>query len=103
MEPYLRWVHTRARDLGMTYPAIQPVIIEPKLEGEVPRIILHPDMPTDLEELQKSWIQLKEERDTFETQFRANEQKLLELTRLLHEERNINNYVGTKRKRPGEI
>ena len=43
-------------------------------------------MPTDLEELQKSWIKLKEERDTFETQFYASEKKVLELTKQLHKE-----------------
>ncbi|XP_058771932.1 uncharacterized protein LOC131645406 [Vicia villosa] len=55
-------------------------------------------MPTNLEELQKSWIQLKEERDTFETQFYASEKKVLELTKRLHEEQSINAYVGTKRR-----
>src|SRR3954471_14156888 len=39
----------------MPYPAILPVTIEPGVEGDEPRVILHPDMPTDLEELQKSW------------------------------------------------
>ena len=86
----------------MPYPAVLPVIVEPEFEGDVPQVILHPDMPTNLEELQKSWIQLKEERDTFETHFRASEQKVLELTRLLHEERSINSYIGIKRKRPWE-
>ena len=100
--PYLRWVRTRARDLIMPYPAVRPVIIEPEFEGDVPQVILHPDMPTDLEELQKSWIQLKEERDTFETQFYASEQKVLELTKLLHEERSINAYISTKKRRPWE-
>lgn len=102
LEPYLRWVRTRARDLVMPYKAILPVIIEPEFEGDVPRVILYPDMPTDLEELQKSWIQMKEERDTFETQFYASEKKNLELTKLLHEEQSINAYLGTKRKHPGE-
>ena len=100
--PYLRWVRTRARDLVMPYPAVLPVIVEPEFEGDVPQVILHPDMPTDLEELQKSWVQLKEERDTFEAQFRAKEQKVLELTKLLHEERNLNAYINVKRKRPWE-
>src|SRR3954467_581348 len=65
MEPYLRWVRTHAQKLIMPYPAILPVTIEPEVEGDEPQVILHPDMPTDLEELQKSWVQLKEERDTF--------------------------------------
>ena len=38
-----------------------PVIIEPVMEGDVPYTILHPDMPTSLEDLQRDWIQLKGE------------------------------------------
>ena len=49
----------------MPYIAILPVIVEPITEGDVPYTVLHPDMPTDLEELQRSWIQLKKERDTY--------------------------------------
>ena len=63
----------------MPYPAILPIIVEPVIEGDVPYTIIHPGMPTDLEELQNSWIQLKEERDVFETQFYASEKKVLEL------------------------
>ena len=59
------------------------MIIEPVKDGEVPYTILHPDMPTYLEYLQRDRIQLKEERDTFEAQFYASEKKVLELTRLL--------------------
>ena len=51
------------------------MIIEPVVEGDVPYTILHPDVPTNFEELQKSWIQLKEERDTFEAQFYASRRK----------------------------
>ena len=68
-------------------------------EGDTPYLVLHPDMPIDHEELQKSWVQLKEEQDTFEAQFYANEKKVLELTRILHEERNINAYIAPKRMR----
>ena len=57
----------------MSYPSIIPVIVEPVKEGEVPYNILHPDMPTSLEDLQRSWIQLKGERDTFEAKFYASE------------------------------
>ena len=49
----------------MPYPSILPVIMEPVLEGDVLYTVLHPDMRTSLEYLQKGWIQLKEERDTF--------------------------------------
>ena len=78
-------------------PCHLPVIVEPIAEGDTLYVVLHPDMPTDFEELRKSWIQLKEERDTFEAQFYANEKKVLELTWLLHEERNINAYIAQKR------
>ena len=61
LEPYLRWVGARAQKLVMPYPSILPVIIEPVAEGEVPYTVLHPNMPTSLEDLQKGWIQLKEE------------------------------------------
>ena len=87
----------------MPYPTVLPVIIEPVVEGDISRIILHPDMATDLEELQKSWIQLKEERDTFEAQFHASEKKVLELTKKLHKEQSLNAYIDTKRKRLWEI
>ena len=80
-EPYLRWERSRSQNIMMTYPTILPVIIEPVVEGDVPHTILHPDIPTNFEELQMSWIQLKEERDTFETQFYTSEKKVLELTK----------------------
>ena len=47
----------------------------------------------------KSWIQLKEEQDTFEANFYASEKKVLELTRQLHEEQNLNTYIAPKRMR----
>ena len=75
------------------------VIIEPVKEGEVPYTLLHPNMPTSLEDLQRSWIQLKGERDTFEAQFYASKKKVLELTRLLHEEQTLNTYIAPKRMR----
>ena len=81
----------------MPYPSILPVIIEAIMEGDVPYTIIHPDMPTSLEELQRDKIQLKGERDTFEAQFYASEKKVLELTRLLHEEWSLNAYIAPKR------
>ena len=99
LEPYLRWVRARAQSLLMPYPSILPVIIEPVIEGDVPYTVLHPDMPTSLEDLQKAWVQLKEERDTFEAQYYASEKKVLELTKLLHEEKNLNTYIAPKRMR----
>ena len=86
LEPYLKWVRARAQNLMMPYPAILSVIMEPIIEGDVSRTILHTDMPTDLEELQKSWIQIKEERDTIRDQLYTSEKKALELTKQIHEE-----------------
>ena len=51
LEPYLRWVRSRAQNLKMPYPSILLVIIEPIIEGDVSHTVLHPDMPTDFEEL----------------------------------------------------
>ena len=81
----------------MPYAATMLVISESVNQEDEPRIIFHPDMPTSFEELQKSWIQLKEEWDTFENQFYASEKKVLELTKQLHEERNLNAYNAPKR------
>ena len=99
LEPYLKWVRARAQCLMMLYTAVLTVIMETLAERDTPYIVLHPDMPTDFEELRKSCIQLKEECDTFETQFYASEKKILELTRLLHEENSINAYIAPKRMR----
>ena len=49
--------------------------------------------------MQKSWIQLKEERDTFEASFYASEKKVLELTRRLYEEETLNTYIAPNRMR----
>src|SRR3954466_9077772 len=80
MEPYLKWVRTHAQKLLMPYPAVLPVTIEPEVEGYEPQVIPYPDMPTDIEELQKSWVQLKEERDTFKSYCQDYERRILELT-----------------------
>ena len=81
----------------MPYPYMLHVIKEPVMEGEVPYTLLHPDMPTSLEDLQMSWIQLKGECDTFEAQFYASEKKVLELTRQLHEKQTLKTYIAPKR------
>ena len=78
------------------------MIMEPIAEGDIPYTILHPNMPTELEELQRSWIQLKGERDTFEARFYISEKKVLELTRQLHEERSLNAHITPKRMRQWE-
>ena len=51
LDPYTKWVRVRAQKLMMSYPTILPIIVEPITEGDVPYTVLHPDMPTDLEEL----------------------------------------------------
>ena len=102
MEPYLKWVRACTKNLIMSYITILRVVMEPITEGYVPYTVLYPDIPTDLEELQRSWIQLKKERDTFRDHFYVNEKKVLELTKQLYEEKSLNVYLGTKRKRPWE-
>ena len=99
LEPYLRWVPAHAQSLVMPYPSILPIIIEHVVERDVPYTVLYPGMPTSLEDFQKAWVQLKEERDTFEAQYYASEKKVLELTKLLHEEKNLNAYIAPKRMR----
>ena len=47
--------------------------------------------------MEKSWIQLKEERNAFEANLHASEKKVLELTRLLHEEKTLNTYIAPKK------
>ena len=102
LDPYLKWVRACAQNLMMPYPTILPIIVEPIAEGDIPYMILHPNMPIDLKELQISWIQLKGERDTFEARFYASEKKVSEMTKRLHEEQILNAYVNTKRKHPWE-
>ena len=102
LEPYLKWVQAHAQNIMMPYPAILPIIIKPITEIDVPHTILHPDMLTTLEEFKRSWIQLKEERDTLGTQFYASEKKVLELNRQLHVEQSSNAYIAPKRMRSWE-
>ena len=56
LEPYLKWVRAHSQSLIMPYLSILRVIIKPVMEGDVPYIILHPDMPTYLADLQRYWI-----------------------------------------------
>ena len=100
MEPYLQWVRARAQQLMMPYVVVLPMIVEPTTEEGIPYTVLYRYMPTDLGELQRSWIQLMEERDTYKDQFHAQERKVLELTRKLHEERGLDDHPDTKRKHP---
>ena len=87
----------------MPYVAVLPVIVEPTTAEGIPYTVLYPYMPIDLRELQRSWIQLKNEWDTYREQFHDQERKVLKLTRKLEEERAINDYISTKRKRPWDF
>ena len=69
MELYLRWVRIRAQKLGMPYQAVLPIIVEVADEEGVPPTILHPYMPTDIGALKRSWMQLREERDTYREKY----------------------------------
>ena len=102
MEPYLRWVRIRAQKLGMPYEAVRPVTLEVANEEGVLPTILHPYMPTDIGALKRSWMQLREERDSYRERFNEQEQKILKLTRKLENERILNDYVRTEKKRPWE-
>ena len=53
--------------------------------------------------LKRSWIQLKEERDTYREKYHEQERKILKLSRKLENERTINDYVSTKWKRPWDF
>ena len=100
MQPYLQWARARAQKLGMPYEAVLLVIVEHTNEEGVPYTVLYPYMPTDLGALKRSWIKLKEERDTYREKYHEQERKILKLTRKLENERTINDYVSTKGKRP---
>ena len=80
-----------------------PVIVEPTTQEGIPYMFLYPYMPTDLGELQRSWIQLMKERDTYSDQFHDQERKILELTKQMHEEKGLNDYLGAKRKHPWDF
>ena len=54
LDPYLKWVRARAQSIMMLYPSVLPTIVEPVAEGDTSYLVLHPDIPTNHEELQKS-------------------------------------------------
>ena len=103
MKPYLQWVRARSQKLGMTYEDVLPVIVEPTNEEGMPYTVLYPHVPTDLGALKRSWIQLKEERDTYQEKYHEKERKILKLTKQHENERIINDYVSTKGKRPWDF
>ena len=49
-----------------------------------------------------SWMQLRDERDSYREKFNEQEQKIQKLTRKLENERILNDYVRTEKKRPWE-
>ena len=53
-EPYLKWVRSRAQNLMMPFTAVLLVVIEPVARGDEPYTILHPEMPTNFEDLKRS-------------------------------------------------
>ena len=88
--------------LGMPYEAVLPVIVEIADEEGVPPTILHPYMPTDIGALKRSWMQLREEWDTYREKYHEQERKILKLIRQLENEKVLNDYVSTNGKRPWE-
>ena len=86
----------------MPYEAVLSVIVENTDEEGVPPTIFHPYMPTDIGTLKRSWIQLREERDTYREKYHEQEWKILKLTRQLENERVLNGYVSMQGKRPWE-
>ena len=87
----------------MPYEAVFPVIVEHTNEEGVPYTMLYPYMPTDLGVLKRSWIYLKEERDTYREKYHEKERKILKLTRQLENERTINDHVSMNGKRPWDF
>ena len=75
MESYYRWVRIRAQKLG------------------VPPTVLHPQIPTDVDTLKRSWAQLQEERDSYRERFNEQEQKIQKLTKQLENERDRKSVV----------
>ena len=53
----------------MPYEAVFLVIVEPTNKEGIPYTVLYPYMPPDLGALKRSWIQLKEERDTYREKY----------------------------------
>ena len=102
MEAYYKWVRIRAQKLGMPYEAVIPITLEVADKDEVPPTVLHPQIPTDIGTLKRSWMQLRDERDSYREKFNEQEQKIQKLTRQLENERILNDYVRTDKKRPWE-
>ena len=79
-----------------------PITLEVANEEGVLPTILHPYMPIDIGALKRSWMQLRDERDSYREKFNKQEQKIQKLTRKLENKRILNDYVRTEKKRPWE-
>ena len=102
MEAYHKWVRIRAQKLGMPYEAARPIILESPDGDGAPPTILPPQIPTDVDTLKRSWTQLQEERDYYQEKFNEQEQKIQKLTKQLENERALNDYIRTEKRRPWE-
>ena len=96
MEAYYKWFRIRSQKLVMPYEAVRPVILEcPDKDGVLP-----PQIPTDYETLKRSWSQLQEELDSYREKSKEQESKIPKLTKQLENERALNAYIRTEKKRP---
>ena len=100
MESYYRWVCIRAQKLGMPYEAVRPIILEYPDRDGAPPTVLPPQIPTDVDTLKRSWAQLQEERDSYREKFNEQELKIQKLTKQLENERALNDYIRTEKRRP---
>ena len=80
----------------------QSITLEVPDKDGVPPTVLHPQIPTDIGTLKRSWAQLQEERDSYRERFNEQEQKIQKLTKQLENERILNDYIRTEKKRPWE-
>ena len=86
----------------MPYEAVRPIILESPDKDGVPPTVLPPQIPTDFDTMKRSWAQLKEERDFYREKFNEQERKIHKLTKQLEEERVLNDYIRTEKRRPWE-
>ena len=84
----------------MPYEAVRPVILEYPDKDGAPPTVLPPQIPTDYETLKRYWSQLREERDSYREKFNEQELKIQKLTKQLENERALNDYIRTEKRRP---
>ena len=78
-----------------------PFLEYPDRDG-IPPTALPPQIPTDVDTLKRSWVQLQEDRDSYREKFNDQEPKIQTLTTPLENERTLNNYICTEKRRPWE-